>query len=44
MLSEVTDSPHDVPKKQIFQKNIELIKKSDIFVTVLKDYGKDLTF
>lgn len=43
VLCAVTHSPQDVPHKEMFAKNIELIKKSDIFVAVLKDYGKDLT-
>lgn len=39
----VTHSPQDVPFDQMFKTNVALIKESDIFVAVLKDYGKDLT-
>jgi nucleoside 2-deoxyribosyltransferase len=42
VLCAATHTPQDIPKKEIFVKNVELIKKSDIFVAVLKDYGKDL--
>jgi len=37
------DTRQDLPYEDIFLRNIGLIKKSDIFVAVLKDYGKDLT-
>lgn len=43
VICAVTHSPQDVPFDQMFETNIELIKQSDIFVAVLKDYGKDLT-
>ena len=43
VLCAVTHSPQDVPFKRMFETNAGLIKKSDIFVAVLKDYGKDLT-
>ncbi len=43
VLCAVTHSPQNVPYDQMFKTNVELIKKSDIFVAVLKDYGKDLT-
>ncbi len=43
VLCAATHSPQNVSQKDIFGRNIELIKKSDIFVAVLKDYGKDLT-
>lgn len=36
-------SPQDVPGEQKFKNNIGLITQSDIFVAVLRDYGKDLT-
>ena len=38
-----TDSPQDAPLQDMFETNIGLIKDADIFVAVLKDYGKDLT-
>jgi len=44
VLCAVTHSPQDRPLKDIFETNVELIRKSDIFVAVLKDYGKDLTW
>ena len=44
VLCAVTDSPNDVPFGQMFETNVKLIKDSDIFVAVLKDYGKDLTW
>lgn len=40
----MTHSPQDVPHAQMFDTNIALIEQSDIFIAVLKDYGKDLTF
>jgi len=43
VLCAVTHSPQNVPHNKMFKTNVELIKKSDIFVAVLKDYGKDLT-
>lgn len=43
VLSAVTHSPQDVPYEEMFKTNVELIKKADIFIAVLKDYGKDLT-
>ncbi|MBI4163892.1 MAG: hypothetical protein HY512_03445 [Candidatus Aenigmarchaeota archaeon] len=43
VLCAVTHSPQNVPYDQMFKANVKLIKKSDIFVAVLKDYGKDLT-
>ena len=43
VLCAATHSPQDIPFDQMFKTNVELIKKSDIFVAVLKDYGKDLT-
>ena len=42
VLCAVTHSPSDVSFQQMFKTNVELIKKSDVFVAVLKDYGKDL--
>ena len=42
VLCAVTHTPQDMPREQIFKRNVELIKKSDVFVAVLKDYGKDL--
>lgn len=43
VLCAVTHSPQDFPYKQMFQTNVDLIKKADIFVAVLNNYGKDLT-
>ena len=43
VISAITDTPQDTSHEQIFQRNVDLIKKCDIFVAVLKDYGKDLT-
>lgn len=43
VLCAVIHNPQDAPKDQIFQINVDLIKKADIFIAVLKDYGKDLT-
>ncbi len=42
VLCAATHTPQNLPEEQIFEKNIGLIKQSDIFVAVLKDYGKDL--
>lgn len=44
VLCAVTHSPQDAPYEQMFKTNINLIQQADIFVAVLKDYGKDLTF
>lgn len=43
VLCAATHSPQDVSKDQIFTNNINLIKRADVFIAVLKDYGKDLT-
>lgn len=43
VLCAATHSPQDAPFNQMFETNINLIKQSDIFIAVLKDYGKDLT-
>jgi len=43
VLCAATHTPQNMTPEQIFKKNVELIKNSDIFVAVLKDYGKDLT-
>lgn len=43
VLCAVTHSPQNAPYKKMFNTNVKLIKQSDIFVAVLKDYGKDLT-
>lgn len=43
VLSAVKNSPQDAPYVKMFQRNVELIKQSDIFCAVLKQYGKDLT-
>ena len=43
VLCAATHSPQDVPHKEMFATNVALIKRADIFVAVLKDYGKDLT-
>lgn len=42
VLCAVKDSPDDVPYDQMFRNNVALIQRSDLFVAVLKDYGKDL--
>lgn len=42
VLSALDDSPDDAPYPQMFATNVELIRRSDIFVAVLKSYGKDL--
>jgi nucleoside 2-deoxyribosyltransferase len=39
----MTDTPQKMSYEKIFENNINLIKSADIFVAVLKDYGKDLT-
>ena len=43
VLSAATHSPQNVPPEKIFRTNVDLIKKAEIFIAVLKDYGKDLT-
>lgn len=43
VLCAVTHSPQDAPFDKMFKTNVNLIKQSEIFVAVLKDYGKDLT-
>jgi len=43
VLCAVTHSPQDAPLEKMFKTNVNMIKKSDIFIAVLKDYGKDLT-
>jgi nucleoside 2-deoxyribosyltransferase len=43
VLCAVTHSPQDAPKDKMFQTNVDLIRAADIFIAVLKDYGKDLT-
>lgn len=43
VLCAVTHSPQDAPHDQMFLTNVNLIRQSDIFIAVLKDYGKDLT-
>ncbi|HLD56781.1 MAG TPA: nucleoside 2-deoxyribosyltransferase [archaeon] len=43
VLCAVTHSPQNVSFDEMFKTNINLIKSADIFVAVLKDYGKDLT-
>ena len=42
VLCAVTDTPQHLPPKDRFTTNVGLIKQSDIFVALLKDYGKDL--
>lgn len=42
VICAVTHSPQNVPGHQIFQTNADLIKRADVFVAVLKDYGNDL--
>jgi len=42
VLCAVKDSPDDVPYDQMFQNNVALIQRSNLFVAVLKDYSKDL--
>lgn len=36
------DSPDDAPPEEMFRTNVELIRRSDIFVAVLGNHGKDL--
>ncbi len=43
VLCAATHTSQDAPGREIFHKNVELIRKSDVFVAILKDYGKDLT-
>lgn len=43
VLCAATHTPQDLDFEQIFRMNVDLIKKADIFIAVLKDYGKDLT-
>ena len=43
VLCAVTHTPQNVSLDKIFMINVNLIKQADIFVAVLKDYGKDLT-
>lgn len=43
VLAGITHTPQDVPYQQRFISNVSLIKQADIFVAILKDYGKDLT-
>ncbi|MFH1752205.1 MAG: nucleoside 2-deoxyribosyltransferase [archaeon] len=43
VLCAVTHTPQDTEFDEMFKKNVELIKQADVFVAVLKDYGKDLT-
>ncbi len=43
VLCAAIDTPQDMALDDIFHRNVELIKRSDIFVAVLKDYGRDLT-
>jgi hypothetical protein len=43
VLCAATHSPQDVPFNEMFKTNVDLIKRADIFVAILKDYGKDLT-
>jgi len=43
VLCAATHSPQDVPFDKMFETNVKLIRDADIFVAVLKDYGKDLT-
>ncbi len=42
VLCAVTHTPQDAPNDEMFRMNAELIWEADIFVAVLKDYGKDL--
>ncbi len=43
VLCAVTHTPQNVSREEIFRMNAQLIKQADLFVAVLKDYGKDLT-
>lgn len=43
VFSATTHTPQDTSKEEIFKRNVELIRDADIFIAVLKDYGKDLT-
>lgn len=36
------ESPDDAPPGEMFQTNVELIRRSNIFVAVLGSHGKDL--
>jgi nucleoside 2-deoxyribosyltransferase len=44
VLCAATHNPQNRSNKDIFVRNVELIQQSHIFVAVLKDYGKDLTW
>ncbi|NQV12777.1 MAG: nucleoside 2-deoxyribosyltransferase [Parcubacteria group bacterium] len=43
VLCAMVDTAQDLSYKEIFARNVDLIKQSDLLVVVLKDYGKDLT-
>ena len=43
VLCAAIHTPQNIEPNKIFLRNFELIKNSDIFIAVLKDYGKDLT-
>ncbi len=43
VLCAATHTPQDLPYDDLFEANVALIKRADVFVAVLKDYGKDLT-
>ena len=43
VLCAATHSPQDTPHDKMFKTNVNLIRQADIFIAILKDYGKDLT-
>ncbi|MBI2600907.1 nucleoside 2-deoxyribosyltransferase [Candidatus Daviesbacteria bacterium] len=43
VLSPFIHTNQHATNEEIFKRNIEMIKNADIFVVVLKEYGKDLT-
>lgn len=43
VLCAAIHTPQHLAFEEIFKRNVDLIKQADIFIAVLKDYGKDLT-
>ena len=43
VLCAMTDTAQDLDYEEIFQRNVDLIRKSDLLVGVFNNYGKDLT-
>lgn len=43
VLCAMIDTAQNLSPEEIFARNVDLIKQSDLLVVVLKDYGKDLT-